>query len=67
MNGELPGSGEPRDTYPDLTRRPGTEELAVSDFDQAGDVEDLYRYFGIDVPTIVGAAWDLLDQRNGMF
>ena len=36
--------------------------LGVSDFGQVGDVGDLYRYFGIDASTIVGAAWDLLDE-----
>jgi pyruvate dehydrogenase E1 component len=36
--------------------------LGVSDFGQVGDVDDLYRHFGIDAPTIVGAAWDLLDE-----
>jgi pyruvate dehydrogenase E1 component len=35
--------------------------LGVSDFGQSGDVGDLYRYFGIDTDTIVGAAVDLLD------
>jgi pyruvate dehydrogenase E1 component len=34
--------------------------LGVSDFGQSGDVEDLYRHFGIDSETIVGAALDLL-------
>jgi pyruvate dehydrogenase E1 component len=34
--------------------------LGVSDFGQSGDVDDLYRLFGIDVDTIVGAASDLL-------
>ncbi len=34
--------------------------LGVDDFGQSGDVEDLYRHFGIDVDTIVGAALDLL-------
>ena len=34
--------------------------LGVSDFGQSGDVDDLYREFGIDVDTIVGAASDLL-------
>jgi pyruvate dehydrogenase E1 component len=34
--------------------------LGVSDFGQSGDVDDLYRLFGIDVDTIVGAATDLL-------
>jgi len=36
----------------------------VSDFGQSGDVEDLYRYFGIDAETIVGAAVDLV-QGSG--
>jgi pyruvate dehydrogenase E1 component len=35
--------------------------LGVSDFGQSGDVVDLYRYFGIDPDTIVGAAVDLLE------
>jgi pyruvate dehydrogenase E1 component len=34
--------------------------LGVQDFGQSGDVEDLYRYFGIDAETIVGAALDLV-------
>jgi pyruvate dehydrogenase E1 component len=34
--------------------------LGVSDFGQSGDVQDLYRYFGIDADTIVGAAFDLI-------
>ena len=34
--------------------------LGVSDFGQSGDVQDLYRHFGIDTETIVGAALDLL-------
>jgi pyruvate dehydrogenase E1 component len=34
--------------------------LGVSDFGQSGDVDDLYRHFGLDVDTIVGAAVDLL-------
>jgi pyruvate dehydrogenase E1 component len=34
--------------------------LGVDDFGQSGDVDDLYRYFGIDAETIVGAAADLL-------
>jgi pyruvate dehydrogenase E1 component len=37
--------------------------LGVSDFGQSGDVEDLYRCFGIDTDTIVGAAVDLLEAR----
>ncbi len=36
--------------------------LGVADFGQVGDVGDLYRHFGIDTDTIVGAAWDLIDQ-----
>ncbi|HUC14220.1 MAG TPA: pyruvate dehydrogenase, partial [Acidimicrobiales bacterium] len=39
--------------------------LGVNDFGQVGEVEDLYRSFGIDTPTIAGAAWDLLDERPG--
>jgi pyruvate dehydrogenase E1 component len=35
--------------------------LGVDDFGQSGDVEDLYRYFGIDTETVVGAAIDLLE------
>jgi pyruvate dehydrogenase E1 component len=38
--------------------------LGVNDFGQVGEVEDLYRYFGIDAATIVGAAWDLIDERR---
>jgi pyruvate dehydrogenase E1 component len=34
--------------------------LGVDDFGQSGDVPDLYRAFGIDADTIVGAASDLL-------
>ena len=37
--------------------------LGVTDFGQVGEVEDLYRHFGIDASTIIGAAWDLLDER----
>jgi pyruvate dehydrogenase E1 component len=37
--------------------------LGVDDFGQSGDVNDLYRYFGIDAETIVGAAVDLLEAR----
>src|SRR3954451_8580324 len=35
--------------------------LGVDDFGQSGDVDDLYKAFGIDTDTIVGAAADLLD------
>ena len=38
--------------------------LGVRDFGQSGDVEDLYRYFGIDVDTIVGAAIDLTEAAR---
>jgi pyruvate dehydrogenase E1 component len=38
--------------------------LGVDDFGQVGDVEDLYRHFGIDTDTIVGACWDLLDRAG---
>ena len=38
--------------------------LGVSDFGQSGDVEDLYEYFGIDTPTIVSAAIDLMEDRR---
>jgi pyruvate dehydrogenase E1 component len=34
--------------------------LGVQDFGQSGDVQDLYRYFGIDAATIAGAALDLI-------
>jgi pyruvate dehydrogenase E1 component len=34
--------------------------LGVDDFGQSGDVDDLYRHFGIDGETIVGAALDLI-------
>jgi pyruvate dehydrogenase E1 component len=34
--------------------------LGVQDFGQSGDVEDLYRHFGIDGETIVGTALDLI-------
>lgn len=35
--------------------------LGVTDFGQSGDVQDLYRHFGIDADTIVGAAFDVID------
>jgi pyruvate dehydrogenase E1 component len=41
-------------------RRAPVACLGVSDFGQSGDVGDLYRYFGIDSETIVGAALDLM-------
>ena len=36
--------------------------LGVSDFGQSGDIQDLYRHFGIDTDTIVGAALDLIQD-----
>ncbi len=36
--------------------------LGVDDFGQSGDVEDLYRHFGIDAETIIDAAADLLQE-----
>jgi pyruvate dehydrogenase E1 component len=38
--------------------------LGVSDFGQSGDVDDLFSHFGIDVNTIVGVGFDLLDARD---
>ncbi|MEA2172354.1 MAG: pyruvate dehydrogenase component [Solirubrobacteraceae bacterium] len=35
--------------------------LGVQDFGQSGDVQDLYRHFGIDADTVVGAALDLIE------
>ncbi|MCW2997865.1 MAG: pyruvate dehydrogenase [Solirubrobacterales bacterium] len=34
--------------------------LGVQDFGQSGDVDDLYRHFGIDTDTIAGATLDLI-------
>jgi pyruvate dehydrogenase E1 component len=34
--------------------------LGVRDFGQSGDVQDLYRHFGIDAEEIAGAALDLI-------
>jgi pyruvate dehydrogenase E1 component len=34
--------------------------LGVHDFGQSGDVQDLYRHFGIDAEEIAGAAFDLI-------
>jgi pyruvate dehydrogenase E1 component len=42
-------------------RRTPIASLGVDDFGQSGDVDDLYKAFGIDTDTIVGAAADLLD------
>jgi pyruvate dehydrogenase E1 component len=41
-----------------------TTGLGVSDFGRSGDVDDLYKAFGIDPSTIIGAAWDLLDEAG---
>ena len=38
--------------------------LGVTDFGQSGDVEDLYRHFGIDTDTIIGSALDLLEAQR---
>jgi pyruvate dehydrogenase E1 component len=38
--------------------------LGVTSFGQSGDVADLYRHFGIDSDTIVGAALDLLEEAR---
>jgi pyruvate dehydrogenase E1 component len=35
--------------------------LGVHDFGQSGDVQDLYRHFGIDADEIAGAAYDLIE------
>jgi pyruvate dehydrogenase E1 component len=45
-------------------RRVPIASLGVADFGQSGDVDDLYRHFGIDTETIVGAALDLLDEAG---
>jgi pyruvate dehydrogenase E1 component len=37
--------------------------LGVDDFGQSGDVDDLYRHFGVDTATIVGAAIDLMEAQ----
>lgn len=41
----------------------GIASLGVDDFGQSGDVGDLYRHFGIDADTIVGASLDLTGQE----
>jgi pyruvate dehydrogenase E1 component len=38
--------------------------LGVNDFGQSGDVDDLYRYFGIDTETIVDVAIDLMEAAH---
>jgi pyruvate dehydrogenase complex dehydrogenase (E1) component len=39
--------------------------LGVNDFVRSGDVVDLYRQFGIGADSIVGAAWDLIEDARG--
>jgi pyruvate dehydrogenase E1 component len=46
-------------TFLSAVRRVPIAPLGVDDFGQCGDVDDLYRLFGIDADTIVGAALDL--------
>jgi pyruvate dehydrogenase E1 component len=43
-----------------ITLRP-IASLGVQDFGQSGDVGDLYRHFGIDAETVIGAALDVID------
>jgi pyruvate dehydrogenase E1 component len=38
--------------------------LGVAEFGQSGDVQDLYRHFGIDADTIIGAAIDRMEERR---
>jgi pyruvate dehydrogenase E1 component len=38
--------------------------LGVTEFGQSGDVQDLYRHFGIDTDTIIGAAIDQMEERR---
>jgi pyruvate dehydrogenase E1 component len=38
--------------------------LGVNDFGQSGDVEDLYRHFGIDADSIIDAAIDLSEAAH---
>lgn len=44
-----------------LYGQPATQ-LGVEEFGQVGTIDDLYRHYGIDTATIVGAAWDLIDE-----
>lgn len=39
--------------------------LGVSSFGQSGDLGEVYRAYGLDVDTIVGAAFDLVDEVEG--
>jgi pyruvate dehydrogenase E1 component len=43
-----------------VARDGAVASLGVQDFGQSGDVEDLYRYYGIDADTIAGAALDAI-------
>ena len=43
-----------------VTGRMAITNLGVERFGQAGGLEDIYRYHGLDAETIVGAALDLL-------
>ena len=38
--------------------------LGVSEFGQVGEIEEIYRRHGIDEETIVGAAWDLIEESR---
>jgi pyruvate dehydrogenase E1 component len=38
--------------------------LGVSEFGQVGEIDELYRHYGIDTDTIVGAAWDLVEEHR---
>jgi pyruvate dehydrogenase E1 component len=38
--------------------------LGVDQFGQSGDIDDLYRHFGIDADTITGAAVDLIEKAR---
>lgn len=38
--------------------------LGVDRFGQVGEIDEIYRYYGIDDETIAGAAWDLIEERT---
>jgi transketolase len=40
----------------------GSACLGVANFGQVGDVPDLYKHFGFDAESIIGSAWDLVDE-----
>ena len=46
-------------------RRQAITTLGVDGFGQSGEIADLYRWFGIDAETIVGAAIDLVEGAAG--